>query len=676
MFGEKAKLAYRSHGLWRVRKDIEAMLQIEMHVLFTWSSIKNFDGVTGWGHKSNTRHMRAKAEVNRIPYIALEDGFIRSFSLGVQGDRRLSIIFDDVGIYYNAFNESRLERLIGEAAFDEKELAEAQEVRRLIAHHEISKYNSGINLDLPKSSLRRVLVIDQTYDDMSVRLSGAGNLAFINMLDDAVSENPDSEIFIKIHPDVLTGLKKGYLVDFNKYSNVKILAENYHPLHLLKQFSKVYTVCSQMGFEALILDVPCVCYGWPWYSGWGLTIDRAPLIPGLDTRRLQRRTVLQLMVAAYFKYSRYLNPVTGKQGNIFDVIDYLARLKRLRGIIGVRPDCSQLSSVKRAYIDPFIKGIVQKKPSPTDRISANFQWGSVASGTFDGTPITIEDGFLRSVGLGVRVNRPYSLVFDKAGIYYDAYRESDLEIFLQNHVFLDSEVSRANELIKRLVHSRISKYNVGAGMLVLPESAKNRHIILIPGQVESDASIARGSPDIKSNYSLAQRVRTQNPAAFIIYKPHPDVVTGVRKSGLREKHIAELVDLEVVNVSISDCINLADEVHTLTSLAGFEALLFGRPVTCYGQPFYSGWGLTKDQLPLLRRQRQLTLEELVYGALIAYPFYIDPKTQTLTTVESLIAYFEEQLALAHRPDVDRKGRWFNYVSRWHAAIKIMLSYWF
>ena len=39
-------------------------------------------------------------------------------------------------------------------------------------------------------------------------------------------------------------------------------------------------------------------------------------------------------------------------------------------------------------------------------------------------------------------------------------------------------------------------------------------------------------------------------------------------------------------------LGIVDEVHTLTSLTGFEALLRGIEVHAYGGPFYAGWGLT------------------------------------------------------------------------------------
>ncbi|NJO33903.1 MAG: hypothetical protein HC869_12925, partial [Rhodospirillales bacterium] len=66
----------------------------------------------------------------------------------------------------------------------------------------------------------------------------------------------------------------------------------------------------------------------------------------------------------------------------------------------------------------------------------------------------------------------------------------------------------------------------------------------------------------------------------------------------------------------------SDRVHVATSLAGFEALMHGVPVSTYGMPFYAGWGLTEDQTQNSRRTRSITLDELVAAALILYPRYV------------------------------------------------------
>lgn len=92
----------------------------------------------------------------------------------------------------------------------------------------------------------------------------------------------------------------------------------------------------------------------------------------------------------------------------------------------------------------------------------------------------------------------------------------------------------------------------------------------------------------------------------------------------------------------------ADEVHTLTSLAGFEALLRAKPVTCYGRPFYAGWGLTTDIERVPRRGRRLSLDELTAAALILYPTYLSATTNAYTTPERVI---DEILARSARlPD--------------------------
>jgi len=84
-------------------------------------------------------------------------------------------------------------------------------------------------------------------------------------------------------------------------------------------------------------------------------------------------------------------------------------------------------------------------------------------------------------------------------------------------------------------------------------------------------------------------------------------------------------------------LNQIDEVHTLTSLTGFEALLRNISVSVWGQPFYAGWGLTIDHAPQLpRRGRNLLIEELVAGTLILYPRYIDPLTGLPCTPEVLL----------------------------------------
>jgi capsular polysaccharide export protein len=243
----------------------------------------------------------------------------------------------------------------------------------------------------------------------------------------------------------------------------------------------------------------------------------------------------------------------------------------------------------------------------------------------------LEDGFLRSVGLGADLVRPLSWVVDLRGIYFDATQPSDLEVLLQTTEFLSEQLERAVALRCRIVGAGLTKYNVGNRHWQPPADALK--IILVPGQVESDASLRYGAPGICSNLGLLRAVREANPGDYVVYKPHPDVVAGLRRKGFGEEAVSSWCDEIVVDSDMGELLQQVDEVHTLTSLAGFEALLRGKQVTCYGQPFYSGWGLTTDILPNLRRSRELTLDMLVAGTLILYPIYLSRNSDQLITPE-------------------------------------------
>lgn len=249
-------------------------------------------------------------------------------------------------------------------------------------------------------------------------------------------------------------------------------------------------------------------------------------------------------------------------------------------------------------------------------------WGSASlpPGTAGGVRvIRVEDGFIRSVGLGADLTKPLSWVMDHTGIYYDATRPSDLEMILAGAEFSPELVDRARRLQERIIAAGITKYNVGTGDWQAPQG---RHCILVSGQVETDVSIKFGAPGIATNMGLLQAVRQSHPDAYIVYKPHPDVVAGLRLQGQGETSALTWADEVVTDAPMEKMLAQVNAVHVLTSQTGFEALMRGVAVTCHGQPFYAGWGLTTDVLPVLRRVRKLTVAELVAGALILYPAYV------------------------------------------------------
>ena len=268
-------------------------------------------------------------------------------------------------------------------------------------------------------------------------------------------------------------------------------------------------------------------------------------------------------------------------------------------------------------------------------------WGSqpVPSGLTQGVHIIrLEDGFLRSVGLGADLIQPLSLAVDRSGIYYDASRPSDLEKLLQTTEFSKEMIERASRFRSRIVEHRVTKYSEGCeSWHRSPELLQTgQRVLLVAGQVETDASLRFGAPGIQTNIGMLQAVKEAEPDAYIVYKPHPDVVAGLRAKGQDEDKVHQWCNEIVSDVSMGDLLTQVDEVQVMTSLTGFEALLRGKPVTCYGQPFYSGWGLTRDIEPVLRRTRKLSLDMLVAGALILYPIYVSRKTGKVTTPENAL----------------------------------------
>lgn len=305
------------------------------------------------------------------------------------------------------------------------------------------------------------------------------------------------------------------------------------------------------------------------------------------------------------------------------------------------------------------------RPGPDDRIAV---WGA---GEPTGLPaliadsgaalVRIEDGFIRSVGLGSDLIPPRSIVFDAAGIYFDATRASGLEHILAETAFDADQIARAAALRRAIVAQGLTKYNVET--LTPPRwDSGGRPVVLVPGQVESDASIALGCGPVRTNRALLQAVRAMRPDAFVVYKPHPDVMAGNRR-GRIDPNGDGLADHVETRASILACLALAGEVHVMTSLAGFDALLRGVPVVTHGMPFYAGWGLTHDRAgdhpAAARRTRRLTLDELVAGALLVYPRYWDPAMARLTTPEAAIAAIASERDRLHAsPDPERLMRGF------------------
>jgi capsular polysaccharide export protein len=257
--------------------------------------------------------------------------------------------------------------------------------------------------------------------------------------------------------------------------------------------------------------------------------------------------------------------------------------------------------------------------------------------------IEVEDGFIRSAGLGADCVPPLSIVIDRRGVHFDPARASDLEELLQNGDMSAEDLDRARDLRRLITESGISKYGAESAD-ASGRRSKRRHV-LVPGQVEDDRAVLSGGGPVRGNLDLLRRARAQEPDAYILYKPHPDVEAGHRAGAIPDADCLRLADEVVRDQPISALIDLVDELHVNSSLAGFEALLRSKPVTTHGVPFYAGWGLTCDLGPVPeRRTTRRTLDELVAAVLLLYPRYLDPVTGLPCPPEVLVHRLAEGAA--------------------------------
>lgn len=611
--------------------------------------LRQKQAVLGWGFRPSTRLPRVISRKFGIPFIGLEDGFLRSYAPG-RSYPSLSLVLDHQGIYYAADRPSDLETLLeSESDVLEGIGADYATARERIVAAGLSKYNhaSDNTAGFQRDGRPRILVVDQTVGDASVSYGMAGADTFRFMVESARRDNPDATLYIKTHPEVSNGSKRGYLSNLQPNDHTVLLTEAVSPASLLRHVQKVYAVSSQLGFEALLHGLPVYCFGMPWYAGWGATHDTLQC-----SRRTRRRTVDELFAAAYLHYSRYLDPATGNLGTIFDAMDWLERQRRMHAANSGRTIAIGYRRWKAENVRPFLRSngrepcfvanvaaAASLAPTSADRLVL---WGADTPDTAkqlaeqSGAQLMrMEDGFIRSVGLGSDFVPPSALVLDSRGLYFDPRQPSDLEDLLNVHAFTNEERKRAHDVRHLIVSHGLTKYNTEPN-IVPGWCNPDRHAVLVPGQVEDDASIRHGCRDVRTNLQLLRAARTARPTSLIVYKPHPDVMANNRIGEVHRQQALQFANVIETKASIVSCIDAVQEIHTMTSLSGFDALLRGKSVTTYGMPFYAGWGLTTDLSPLPRRQRLLSLEELIAGALLLYPMYFDLNLNGFTTCEATL----------------------------------------
>lgn len=585
-----------------------------------------------WGHSPTAHRGEAVARRRGAPLLRIEDAFLRSVHPGRAGSPPLGLALDTTGAHYDASTPSDLETLLATHPLDDTPLLDrARAAIATLRAAELSKY-TAFDPALPVPDAPYVLVIDQTRGDASITRSGAGPDTFARMLGDALTDHGGLPVLIKTHPETQGGHRPGHYGPEHSSAQVRLISDPVSPWQLLEGAVAVYTVSSQLGFEAILSGHRPRVYGTPFYAGWDLTTDDIAL-----PRRGRRLTAAQLFAAAMILYPIWYDPCRDRLCQLEDAIAQLQAESRAwredrHGYVA-----AGMRMWKRGALQTFYgtERPLRFAPDPAAaRADSSGRRAMVWAGKADDAEgiLRVEDGFLRSRGLGASLVPPLSLVADDLGIYYDPTRESRLEHLIAAAATLPpARLTRAERLIADLIRLGVTKYNLaGQPPPDLPPGLR----ILVPGQVEDDASIRTGCDAVATNLGLLQAARAANPEAVILYKPHPDVEAGLRTGAIPEAEARELADMILTRADPVALLAQVQEVWTMTSLLGFEALLRGVPVTCLGTPFYAGWGLTTDlgRVPA-RRQARPGLPALVQAALIDYPRYRDPVTGLPCPVE-------------------------------------------
>ena len=593
-----------------------------------------------WGRTSPSERGRWVAARQGCQLLTVEDSFLRSVQTGRSGEAPLGLVIDRKGVYFDCNQPSDLEDILNAADLsDPGLLARARAGIERVQSAHLSKYNA-FDPDLVLDDNGYILVIDQTRNDASIRLGGADATTFNAMLAAAKAENPGKTILIKTHPEVTSGHRQGHFGTTDQNANTRLFSAAASPWQMLANAEKVYAVTSLMGFEAILAGHRPHLFGKPFYGGWGLSEDRQTHL-----RRDRALSVTALFSGAMLRYPIWYDPYRDRLCDFEDVADTLQAQARAWREDHLGYDAFGMRLWKRGHLKRFFGGNVRFATAADFKTPKALVWAAhetpalINAAQSAGVSLSrLEDGFLRSKGLGAELVPPLSLVADDLGIYYDPNRPSRLEAMVNaSGVLSANALKRAENLRQRLIAGQISKYNIGTKSVDWP-TGKTR--ILVPGQVEDDASIRFGAGDVRRNIDLLKRTRQANPDAFIIYKPHPDVEAGLRP-GMIENAL-EHADAIAQSMDAIAAIENSDEVWTMTSLLGFEALLRGKSITCLGRPFYAGWGLTNDlgeSLP--RRITRPTLVALIHAVLIEYPRYFDPETGLACPVEVVVDRLDE-----------------------------------
>ncbi|MDK9790724.1 hypothetical protein KJB35_04980 [Vibrio sp. D431a] len=293
---------------------------------------KSIDSVVGWGLKPLSKFLKLVASLTRSEYLTAEDGFLCYLGHPCKGASRMGLILDSSGIYYDSRNPSDLEAYViqrSQSHIIESDLKVVRSYIKCLVDNGVGKYferRGGSSASSDYSGC--VVLVEQIFGDCSMKYGQCSNVTADEVIRYALKLADGRPVLFKNHPD-LVNEKKGKVGFFSKAS--KSLLEKLVYLDpcvknndVLALASDVVTLTSQFGFEALLARKNVHCFGQPFYSGWGLTVDVHESEKLVDRRgSICQPTLEDLFLAAYSDYTTYVSPKTGKQIKLNEMLKIL-----------------------------------------------------------------------------------------------------------------------------------------------------------------------------------------------------------------------------------------------------------------------------------------------------------------------------------------------------------------
>lgn len=228
-----------------------------------------------------------------------------------------------------------------------------------------------------------------------------------------------------------------------------------------------------------------------------------------------------------------------------------------------------------------------------------------------------------------------SIIVDDQAPHYETRLPSRLEDRLQHGAALTPEQERYARAAVALLYATPNSDNT-------PSASSDAPAVLIIDQSQSDPYFSRNAVTFADFETMVCDALKDWPNRTIyIYREAGDdghlSQSRLLNAGIASEHIRFLEHTSAPHELFAN----TEAVYTVSSKLGFEALLSGKSVTCYGQPFYSGWGLTADKQPMARRTRQRSVLDIFHYACVDAARYADPQTDEQIDLQSFLSRMSE-----------------------------------